>query len=196
MAWLSTLVTWTQTVFTLLGSVGLFFLSVIESIFFPIPPDVLLIILVSAQPEQFLWYAAIATVGSIIGASIGYAIGLLGEKIVLQRLLKPRTLARMHDLLDRYEGRVVFIAALSPIPYKLFAISAGVLYLRFRTFLFASFIARGLRFFLVAFVVSWLARNSYLFSPELVNLLLLVVGLFAIEAYLAFQIWFSRRSGR
>ena len=196
MAWLSTLVTWTQTVFTPLGSVGLFFLSVIESIFFPIPPDVLLIILVSAQPEQFLWYAAIATVGSIIGASIGYAIGLLGEKIVLQRLLKPRTLARMHDLLDRYEGRVVFIAALSPIPYKLFAISAGVLYLRFRTFLFASFIARGLRFFLVAFVVSWLARNSYLFSPELVNLLLLVVGLFAIEAYLAFQIWFSRRSGR
>ena len=79
------IIEWTEATFAPLGAWGLFILAFIESSFFPIPPDILLIILSLASPEKALFYALICTIGSVLGGMLGYGVGYVGEKAVLER---------------------------------------------------------------------------------------------------------------
>ncbi len=129
-------------------------LTFCESVFFPIPPDVLLAPMVLAKPEKAWRFASLTTVSSIIGGSVGYLLGYLMFEPWIQPLITQFGYQGRFDTAMNWFSEwgvwVVFIAGFSPIPYKLFTVSAGFLQMAFLPFLFASAIGRGLRFFLVA----------------------------------------------
>ena len=130
------------------------FLTFIESIFFPIPPDVLLAPMVLSKPEKAWHFATIATVSSVLGGVVGYLLGAwMFEPWIeptINQLGYAHKLEQVMLWFEQWGVWVVFIAGFSPIPYKLFTVSAGFLSLAFLPFLIASTIGRGMRFFLVA----------------------------------------------
>jgi membrane protein YqaA with SNARE-associated domain len=134
-------------------------LTFAESVFFPIPPDVLLAPMVLAQREKAWRFAALTTVASVIGGIVGYGLGYMMFEPWIQPLITEFGYQARFDKAMTWFSEwgvwVVFIAGFSPIPYKLFTVSAGFLQMAFLPFLFASAIGRGMRFFLVAGVIRW-----------------------------------------
>ena len=128
----------------------LFFISVAESSFFPIPPDILLIALVLSNPDQGIWLAMVTTAGSVIGGVIGYFIGLWGGRPILQRFVAEKTIGKVQRQFDRYGGWAVGVAGFTPIPYKVFTIASGAFAFKLPVFVLASLAGRGGRFFIVA----------------------------------------------
>jgi membrane protein YqaA with SNARE-associated domain len=136
------------------GEPMLGFLSFIESSFFPIPPDVLLIPLAISKPKRAFRYAAITMVASVLGGMLGYAIGLFLWESVGIRIIQ------FYDLMDQYYIfrewydknvlAVTFLAGLTPLPYKVFTIAAGVMEASFLLFVLGSITSRSIRFFLEA----------------------------------------------
>ena len=136
------------------GSLALFVLAFWESSFFPIPPDGLMIALAAGNLPFALGVSGLATAGSLLGAMLGYWIGLRGGRPVLNRFFSAK---RIHYVEQQYQKRdiwAVTIAAFTPIPYKVFAIGAGAFRLNFRRFMLASLIGRGGRFFLVGILIT------------------------------------------
>jgi|TARA_B110000211_G_scaffold92122_1_gene107408 membrane protein YqaA with SNARE-associated domain len=134
-------------------------LTFAESVFFPIPPDVLLAPMVLAQREKAWRFAALTTVASVIGGVVGYGLGYMMFEPWIQPLITEFGYQARFDKamlwFSEWGVWVVFIAGFSPIPYKLFTVSAGFLHMAFLPFLLASAIGRGMRFFLVAGVIRW-----------------------------------------
>lgn len=180
--------TWTLETFAPYGFSGLFLLAFIESSFFPIPPDILLILLALASPEQAYFLALVATIGSVLGGILGYYIGFAGEKLILERLFAKNKIRRIHNLFNKYESMAIFIGGFTPLPYKLFTIAAGVFYLDFKKFIIASIASRGLRFFLVASLISFFHEGIENFILDYVNVLSIVLAVLII-AYFVFKRW-------
>lgn len=131
-------------------------LSFAESSFFPIPPDVMLMPMALSQPEKAYRFAFIATMGSLIGGIFGYLIGYWMLDAVLPILESMNYLDKYHQVenfFSDYGFWVVFLAGFSPIPYKLFTIASGAMHLAILPFIIASFVGRGGRFFLVAYLM-------------------------------------------
>ena len=132
-------------------------LSFAESSFFPIPPDVMLAPMTLAKPERAWQFALVTTLASVLGGVAGYLIGMFAFELVEPLLHSAgyweRYLAT-REWFAVWGVWVVFLAGFSPIPYKIFTITAGVVGMVFVPFVLASFIGRGARFFLVA----WLMR--------------------------------------
>lgn len=130
-----------------------------ESVFFPIPPDVLLAPMVLAKPHRAWRLATITTISSVIGGVVGYFLGYLMFEPLIQPLLIEFNymdkFQRAMDWFEQYGVWVVFLAGFSPIPYKVFTLSAGFLQMMFLPFLIASAVGRGMRFFLVAGLIAW-----------------------------------------
>jgi len=134
-------------------------LTFAESVFFPIPPDVLLAPMVLAKPEKAWYLASLTTVSSILGGVVGYVLGYLMFEPWIQPLITEFGYQERFDIAMTWFSNwgvwVVFIAGFSPIPYKLFTVSAGFLQMAFIPFLLASAVGRGMRFFLVAGLIQW-----------------------------------------
>jgi len=134
-------------------------LSFAESSFFPIPPDVMLAPMSMARPKRALWFATLTTLTSVVGGMFGYLIGMFAFELVAPlleeggRYAEPFALAQ--NWFDEWGFWAVFAAGFSPIPYKIFTITAGVLSMAFVPFVLASFVGRGLRFYLVALLMAW-----------------------------------------
>jgi membrane protein YqaA with SNARE-associated domain len=135
--------------------VALFAIAFIESSFFPIPPDLLLIAVVASVPRQWLRAAALCTAGSVLGAGLGYVIGQ-GFMVALGQPIIDFYGAQAHwdQVVAMYTGSwgVWFLvaAAFSPIPFKVATIAAGATGMAFPLFMFVSLLGRGFRFLLVA----------------------------------------------
>ncbi len=128
-------------------------LSFAESSFFPIPPDVMLAPMSLANPGKAWSYATTTTVASVLGGVAGYLIGLFAFEVIEPWLHKAGywpAFLKAQEWFKSYGIWAIFIAGFSPIPYKIFTISAGVISMSFLPFILASFVGRGLRFFLVA----------------------------------------------
>ncbi|HID06047.1 MAG TPA: DedA family protein [Armatimonadetes bacterium] len=149
---------WAWHLVDVYGLWGMLIVAFIESSFFPVPPDVLLIVLVGRLPQGALLYAIVCTLGSVLGAILGYAIGWLGGRPLLLRLFRNDKVAQAEALYGQYGVWAVFIAAFTPIPFKVFTISSGVFRLTILGFVIASTIGRGLRFFLVAYATRFLGE--------------------------------------
>jgi membrane protein YqaA with SNARE-associated domain len=142
------------------AALALFVFAFWESSFFPIPPDPLLIAMAVADPNLALFYALLCTVASVTGAAFGYLIGARGGRPIAEKVFKRRRLETAERLYRRYDVWAVGIAALTPIPYKVFTITAGIAELRFWRFILVSFVGRGARFFLLGVAI-------YLFGPSI-----------------------------
>jgi membrane protein YqaA with SNARE-associated domain len=128
--------------------------SFVESSFFPIPPDVMLVPMVLSRREKAWWYATIATVASVIGGILGYAIGYYLYDAVGLPILKfygnEHALDGFKAFVRDYGVPAVIIKGMTPIPYKVVTIAAGVGQMNLLAFIGASIVARALRFYLVA----------------------------------------------
>lgn len=132
----------------------MFFIAVIESSVFPVPPDVLLLALCVGAPKRSLRFALICAAGSVLGGMLGYAIGY-GAWHVVRDFFIPYVFpqAAFDKVAALYQGNAfvaILTAAFTPIPYKVFTIAAGVFGVNFWTLVVASVIGRSARFFLVA----------------------------------------------
>ncbi|TKB46157.1 YqaA family protein [Thalassotalea mangrovi] len=134
-------------------------LTFAESVFFPIPPDVLLAPMVLAKPHTAWRLATITTISSVIGGVVGYFLGyMLFEPLIQPLLIEFNYMDKFEHAMawfEQYGVWVVFLAGFSPIPYKVFTLSAGFLQMMFIPFLIASAVGRGMRFFLVAGLIAW-----------------------------------------
>jgi membrane protein YqaA with SNARE-associated domain len=131
------------------------FIAVIESSVFPIPPDVLLIAIVAARPEWWLRAALVCSMGSLVGAGIGYAIGAAAMATVGQPIVDFYGAQPHWDrVVDLFRGEwgvwIMAAAAFTPIPFKVATIAAGATNMPLFPFLVASVLGRAGRFFLVA----------------------------------------------
>lgn len=131
-------------------------MSFAESSFFPIPPDVMLAPMVLAKPPSWIRLAAITTIFSVLGGIAGYLIGAFGIELVQPWLENhAEQYVTVKEWFSEYGIWVIFIAGFSPVPFKLFTITAGALAMPLFPFVLTSLIGRGARFFLVAGLIAW-----------------------------------------
>lgn len=133
-------------------------LSFAESSFFPIPPDVMLAPMSMAQPQRAIWFATLTTIASVLGGVFGYLIGAFAFELVEPLLQSGRYAAPFsaaQEWFERWGFLAIFAAGFSPIPYKVFTITAGMVSMAFLPFVLASLVGRGLRFFLVSLLMAW-----------------------------------------
>ena len=138
--------------------VALAIVSFAESSFFPIPPDVMLAPMVAARPQRAYLYAAICTTASVIGGLLGYSIGVFLEPLahsILALFGHPEGQQEFQAWFARFGLWVILIKGLTPIPYKLVTISAGLARFDLFTFVWASILTRGVRFFAEATVLKF-----------------------------------------
>lgn len=131
-------------------------MSFAESSFFPIPPDVMLMPMALSQPEKAYRFALITTIASLLGGLFGYAIGYWLMDIVWPLIEAANYQDKYHQIegfFSEYGFWIVFLAGFSPLPYKLFTIAAGATHVALIPFIIASFVGRGARFFLVAYLM-------------------------------------------
>lgn len=166
--------------------------SFAESSFFPVPPDVMLAPMVARRPERAFVYAAICTAASVVGGFLGYAIGVflapLGQHI-LAIFGHPNGEQEFRAWFTHYGLGVILIKGLTPIPYKLVTISAGLARFDLFSFAWASIVTRGARFFIEAAILkrfgpAILAEvERRLTVYAVIGLVLLVGGFFALKAF-------------
>lgn len=178
------------------GAPALFLLALAESSFFPVPPDPLLIALCMGAAARSMRFAALTTAASVLGGIIGYGIGAVAWQLVGGWFfayvpgVTPELFARVQGLYEQYDFWAVFMAGLTPIPYKVFTLSAGVFSINFPVFVVASVLSRGLRFFVLAGLIYFYGPAIGRFIDRYFNLLawafgiLLVVGFVVIELLL------------
>ena len=182
------------------GALALFCFAFAESSFFPIPPDVLLIALCLGVTTRSFRYAAICLAGSITGAMAGYALGFFlwqntaDEYTALPQsffnhVFSMESFLKVGALYDRYNFWIVFTAGFTPLPYKLFTITGGLFHINFVMFLLASVVSRGLRFFVIAWLIWRFGAPIKRFIDKYFNLLaiaftVLLIGSFVLVAKL------------
>ena len=152
MSWKEAIVDW----FDGFGSLSLGAMSFTEAIIQPVPPDLLLLpMLVNAQgdPALVLWLWGVVTITSVLGSLVGYYIGKKWGRALFSRFKAERHLEKIEALTVRYGTIGIFIAAFSPIPYKVFGWAAGMGEMRMKPFIIAGLIGRGLRFGLEALLI-------------------------------------------
>lgn len=167
----------------------LFAISFIESSFFPIPPDIMLIPMVLATPKRAYKIAGIATLASVLGGYFGYIIGLYGFELIAKPLLEfygyMTQFAKFENYYHEYGAWIVFGAGITPFPYKIITIASGAVHLNLIVFTIASILARGIRFYLIAWLLKRYGTPMKSFIEKNLNLLsilflLLLIGGFAI----------------
>ncbi|HPA38498.1 MAG TPA: YqaA family protein [Phenylobacterium sp.] len=136
----------------------LFAVSFAESSFFPIPPDVMLAPMVVARPDRAYVLAGICTLASVLGGILGYAIGYFLEPVghwLLALMGHANGDAAFRAWFEQWGLMVILIKGLTPIPYKLVTIASGLAHFSFFTFVWASVVTRGARFFLTATLLKY-----------------------------------------
>lgn len=133
-------------------------LSFFESIFFPVPPDVMLAPMCMATPKRAWWFALITTLASVIGGILGYLIGYYAFSAI-QPWLESSSYWPAYETaiawFKDYGFWAIFVAGFSPIPFKVFTLAGGAMAMAFAPFVLAAMIGRGMRFFLVAGLLAW-----------------------------------------
>lgn len=167
-------------------------ISFAESSFFPIPPDVMLAPMVLARRERAFIYAAICTVASVLGGLLGYAIGVFLQPVgetILKIFGHPEGVEEFRHWFDQWGLMVILIKGLTPIPYKLVTITAGIARFDLFTFIWASVLTRGVRFFAVAAVLKYFGPAMLHEFEKRINLygtlgvILLIGGFVALKVF-------------
>lgn len=168
-------------------------ISFIESSVFPIPPDVVLIPMVLAVRRRAWWFAVVCTVASVAGGWLGYAIGNMAFEAIGKPLFElygyTARFEEFRALYNEWGAWAVFIAGVTPFPYKVITILSGLTGLDLVVFTVASVLARGLRFFVVAGLLWYFGEPIRTFIERYLNglailFVVLLVGGFVALKYL------------
>ncbi len=173
---------------------ALFFIALAESSFFPIPPDILLIAMGIAAPTRAFFYALISTIGSVLGGVIGYLIGWQFMASIGQHIIQFYGLSEKYLYVQRlyqsYDVWATFLGGFTPLPYKLFTITAGLFNINFFAFLVTSMVARGARFFLVGTIIHFAGIKIQYFIEKYLNLVTTGFAITLILGYLFLRLFF------
>ena len=140
--------------------------SFTESIFFPIPPDPLLIGMSILNQGSALWLAVLVTLFSVAGALVGHWLGGRFGSPILHRFVSEKKVAVVEGMFHKYGMWAVLLAAFTPIPYKVFAITAGALKLERRPFIIASLVGRGARFLIIGGLIFFYGESIQVFISD------------------------------
>ena len=172
------------------------FISFIESFIFPIPPDVLIIPMTIARKHEWIRIALIATIGSILGACLGYLIGYVFFNEIGLKIFEIYGVDDASFLKDKVssEGGVIAwitllaIAGFSPVPFKLLTITSGFINFNILYFIIISLLTRGSRFFLIAFLVGNFGTTMRkIIEKKLLKFSILISLILIIFAYFIYQ---------
>ena len=191
MSWKETIVDW----FDGFGSLSLAAMSFSEAIIQPVPPDLLFLpMLVAAQGDSMLvfWLWIIITVSSVLGSLVGYWIGKKWGRSLFNRFNAERHLEKIEVLTKRYGTIGIFIAAFSPIPYKVFGWAAGMGEMKLKPFIIAGLLGRGLRFGLEAILIGIYGSKAvdalwWILDREIMIGIVLIIGF--VVAWLGIRWW-------
>jgi len=192
---------WAQTPY---GPIALFLLSYGEALFFPVPPDVLLIALSIGLRRKAYYFALICSLASILGGLSGYFIGYYlwwnGDSYTAFADFFFTHVPGFSEILfiniqqqyNIYGFLIIFAAGFTPIPYKLFTITAGAFNISFPLFLFASTVSRSARFFIVSWLIIKFGDKINNFIYKYFNLLTIAVVILIIIGYIMIKYVFIR----
>lgn len=177
------------------GTPALALIAFVESSFFPIPPDVLQIALSASRPKRSFFYAFISTAGSVAGAIVGWFIGYTlwttasGFFYTYVPGITPESMAYVGELYHDNAALALFGAAFTPIPFKVFAIAAGVFseYVSLQTLIIMSIIGRSVRFFLVATCMYFFGPHVKVFIERYFNILSLVLFVLVVLGFVVIK---------
>ncbi|KAA3627283.1 MAG: DedA family protein [Proteobacteria bacterium] len=165
-------------------------LSFAESSFFPIPPDVMLAPMALAKPDRALSYALLTTLASVAGGIVGYLIGILAFDAIAP-WVRELGYWQKYELAQSWFAEwgfwAILLAGFSPIPYKIFTITAGAISMSFAPFVVASIIGRGARFFLVAMLMRWGGERMRNLLRDYIDRVGWVLLLFAVIVYVVVE---------
>ncbi len=171
----------------------LFLVAFAESSFFPIPPDIMLIPMILATPTKAWKIAGVATLASLIGGYFGYAIGIFAFDMIAEPILQfYHALDKFYtfeNYYHQYGAWIVFGAGITPFPYKIITIASGVVHLDLVVFTIASILARGMRFFVVAWLLKKYGEpmkyfiDKHLGKLSVLFLILLIAGFAAVKLF-------------
>jgi membrane protein YqaA with SNARE-associated domain len=168
--------------------------SFIESSFFPIPPDIMLIPMVLSNREKAWWYATIATVTSVLGGILGYAIGYYAYEAVGVPILKfygkEHALDTFIQFVHEYGVPAIIIKGATPIPFKVVTIAAGVAKMDLAAFIGASIVARAMRFYLVAGLLYFFGQPIKEFIEKRLTLVTTVFVVVLVSGFVAVKYLF------
>ena len=173
------------------GWLALFTIALFEASWFPLPPDVLLIALCIGATQKSFRFATICLAGSVLGAALAYAIGHFawltssGEPTAFAQFFYDHVFSReafnnVSDIYHEWDFVAVFTAGFTPVPFKIFTISAGMCDINFVMFILASIVARGLRFFLIAWLIWKYGAPIKSFIDKYLNLLATLLAVILI----------------
>ncbi|MDT7907601.1 MAG: VTT domain-containing protein [Candidatus Calescibacterium sp.] len=162
-----------------------------ESIFFPVPPDVLLMALCLGKPKRALYFATITSIFSVLGGIGGYILGKFFWEVTKDFFLKyvfsVETFMKVSELYNKNAFIAVFTAGFTPIPYKVFTISAGVFSINFPIFIIASLISRSARFFIVSTLIFFFGERVKVFIEKYFNIFTIIFSALLILGFIAIK---------
>lgn len=173
---------------------GLMITAFAESSFFPIPPDVIYIPLALMEPKKAFLYAFITTIFSVLGGIFGYFIGKFGGKPIVNKFISEEKLYQVKLFYNRYDVWAIIIAGFTPIPYKVFTISAGLFDLNLKRFIIASFIGRGGRFFIVCGLIYFFGQEIKTFLDRYFELATIGITILLVAGFLAIRVFFNKKN--
>ena len=181
-----------------LANYALGFVSFIESFFFPVPPDLMIVPMVVAKKENYLKIFLIATIFSVLGGLVGYALGVFFLDISMVIIEFYGYEEKVFDIQNKISSKggflfwigVMFLAGFTPLPFKLFTIASGIVGFNIVVFFFICIFTRGLRFFIVSYLTYLFGNKFRNFIEKKGALLFTIMGItivvVAVILYLLF----------
>ena len=171
-----------------LANYALGFVSFIESFFFPVPPDLMIIPMVVAKKENYFKIFLIATIFSVLGGLVGYMLGVFFLDISMVIIEFYGYEGKVFEIQNKISSKggflfwigVMFLAGFTPLPFKLFTIASGIVGFNIVAFFFICLFTRGLRFFIVSYLTYLFGNKFRNFIDKKGALLFTVIGIFIV----------------
>lgn len=181
------------------GVLALFLMALFEASWFPLPPDILLIALCLGATKKSFRFATVCLVGSVLGAALGYCIGHFlwvtpaGDPTAIANFFYDHVFSvegfnNVGRMYDKYNFWIVFTAGFTPLPFKLFTIAGGMFSINFPMFIIASIVSRGMRFFLIGWLIWKYGAPIKTFIDKYFNLLASLLAAIII-GFTALALW-------
>jgi membrane protein YqaA with SNARE-associated domain len=189
---MSRIIQWVQSVAAGLGGPGIFFVAFLDSSFLSLPQvnDLLIVAAVAKSPALMIYYATMATLGSVAGCFIVYMLGRKGGEAFLRRRFHGPTLDRATALFERWGLLAVLVPALlpPPAPFKVFVLLAGVMRVRPFSFLAAVVIGRGVRYFGEGILAAYYGEDAIRFINENTRVVILTLVALVVAGVIVYAV--------